>query len=106
MTDEQATASTQLRALARPFRFRVVQDPEGFPIIPGRLGQVESHDGHELAVFTARARLHAKLWAIPSGHQWIRSSTGASGSGHFGLRAGRTPTLSCSPWRPRARLTS
>jgi hypothetical protein len=64
-TAEQAAAFGQLRALAAPFRFRVVADLEGFPVIPGRLGHVEYYDGRELAVFTTRARLHAKLWAIP-----------------------------------------
>jgi hypothetical protein len=65
MTDEQATAFQQLRRLARPFRFRVIADAEGFPITPGRLGQIEYHDGRDLAAFTDRPRLHAKLWAIP-----------------------------------------
>lgn len=27
--------------MAKPFRFRVIPDPEGFPIIPGRNGQIE-----------------------------------------------------------------
>ncbi len=64
-TDEQAHAFASLRALARPFRFRVVPDPEGFPMMPGRLGQVEYHDGRELAVYTDRPRLVGKLWPIP-----------------------------------------
>jgi len=58
-------AFSQLRALAAPFRFRVLADPEGFPIIPGRLGQIEYHDGHELAVYTDRPRLLPKLRTIP-----------------------------------------
>jgi hypothetical protein len=40
-------------------------DREGWPIIPGRLGQIEYHDGVELAVYTDRPRLFSKLWAIP-----------------------------------------
>jgi hypothetical protein len=65
MTPEQAAAFTQLRALAAPRRLRVQADPEGWPICPGRLGQIEYRDGVDLAVFTDRPRLHAKLWAIP-----------------------------------------
>ncbi len=65
MTEEQAVAFASLRALARACRFRVLADAEGFPIIPGRLGQIEWHDGIDLAVYTDRPRLFAKLWAIP-----------------------------------------
>jgi hypothetical protein len=65
MTTEQAEAFAQLRALAAPARLRVRRDAEGWPVIPGRLGQIEYHDGWDLAVFTDRPRLHAKLWAIP-----------------------------------------
>jgi hypothetical protein len=64
-TAEQDTAFAALRALARPQRFRVVADAEGFPSIAGRLGQVEWHDGRDLAVYTNRPRLFPKLWAIP-----------------------------------------
>jgi hypothetical protein len=65
MTPEQAAAFAHLRALAAPRRLRVAADGEGWPILPGRLGQIEYHDGVDLAVFTDRPRLHAKLWAIP-----------------------------------------
>jgi hypothetical protein len=65
MTPEQAAAFAQLRALAAPRRLRVAADVEGYPVLPGRLGQIEWHDGVELAVFTERPRLHARLWAIP-----------------------------------------
>lgn len=41
-------------------------DPEGFPVIPSRYGQIEWYDGHELAVYCARPRLFEKLWAVPS----------------------------------------
>src|SRR2546425_6489834 len=34
---EQQRAAEQLRALAKPYRFRVQADAEGFPIIPERL---------------------------------------------------------------------
>src|SRR2546426_314678 len=62
---EQQLAAQQLHALAKPYRFRVQADAEGFPIIPGRYGQIESFDGRDLAVYTDHPRLFAKLWAIP-----------------------------------------
>jgi hypothetical protein len=65
MTTEQAEAFAWLRTLAAASRLRVRPDDEGWPVIPGRLGQIEYHDGRDLAVFTDRPRLHAKLWAIP-----------------------------------------
>ena len=65
MTTEQAEAFAQLRTLAAAFRLRVRPAAEGWPVIPGRLGQIDNHDGRDLAVFTDRPRLHAKLWAIP-----------------------------------------
>ena len=65
MTTEQADAFAQLRRLATPARLRVRPDAEGWPVIPGRLGQIEYYDGRDLAAFTDRPRLHAKLWAIP-----------------------------------------
>ena len=61
---EQTAAFQSLRSLAGPLRLRVTRDREGWPIIPGRLGQIEYHDGVELAVYTDRPRLFAKLWAI------------------------------------------
>lgn len=62
---EQQRATEQLRALAKPYRFRVQADIEGYPIIPGRYGQIEWIDGEELAVYSNRPRLFRKLWAIP-----------------------------------------
>jgi hypothetical protein len=62
---EQTAAFQSLRSLAAPLRFRVTRDRKGWPIIPGRLGQIEYHDGVELAVYTDRPRLFSKLWAIP-----------------------------------------
>ena len=73
----QQRAFEQLRALAKPHRFRVQVDAEGFPFIPGRYGQIEWHcDGVNcwscalpgqvaLAVYSDRPRLFEKLWAIP-----------------------------------------
>ena len=62
---EQHHARQQLQPLAKPYRFRVRADAEGFPIIPGRYGHIEWFDGRELAVYSDRPRLFAKLWAIP-----------------------------------------
>ena len=39
-------------------------DVEGFPIIPGRYGQIEWFDDRNLAVYTNRPRLFEKLRAI------------------------------------------
>jgi hypothetical protein len=61
----QQRAIEQFRAVAEPYRLRVRTDIEGFPIIPGRYGQIEWFDGAELAVYTHRPRLFARLWAIP-----------------------------------------
>ncbi len=71
------TPAQQLRALAEPHRFRVQADAEGFPVIPGRYGQIEWYcDGVNcsscalpgqlaLAVYTDRPRLFSKIWAVP-----------------------------------------
>jgi len=61
----QQRAAEQLRELAKPYRFRVQLDIEGFPVISGRYGQIEWFDGEDLAVYTNRPRLFARLWAIP-----------------------------------------
>jgi hypothetical protein len=61
----QQRAVLQLKALAAPYRFRVQADTEGFPVIPGRYGQIEWFDGRDLAVYTNRPRLFSKLWAVP-----------------------------------------
>lgn len=70
-------AVEQLRTLAKPHRFRVRLDVEGFPVIPGRYGRIEWHcDGIDcwscplprqvaLAVYCNHPRLFAKLWATP-----------------------------------------
>lgn len=62
---ERRRAVEALRALAKPHRFRVQLDVEGFPVISGRYGQIEWFDGESLAVYTTRPRLFEKLWAIP-----------------------------------------
>jgi hypothetical protein len=79
---EQAQALARFRELAKPHRLIVRTDAEGFPVIPGRYGQIEWYcDGENcaarfggfcalpgqlaLAVYTERPRLFEKLWAIP-----------------------------------------
>ena len=66
-TAEQADAFAQLRAVASMDRLRVQPDGEGFPMIPGKYGQIEWHDpeGRELAVYCDHPRFFEKLWAIP-----------------------------------------
>jgi len=77
MTVETRAAFEQLRGIARPLRLRVIADSDGFPIIPGRYGQIERFcDGLNcwscplpgqvaLAVYTDHRRLFEKLWAVP-----------------------------------------
>jgi hypothetical protein len=75
MTKAQRTAFAELRALARPARFRVLADAEGFPVMPGRYGQVEFHDGGRLAGYTDRPRVFRRLWAIPGVRRWQTGTT-------------------------------
>jgi hypothetical protein len=59
-----------LTTLSHPFRYRVLRDPEGRPMIPGKLGRLETHDGATLAVYTDRPRLFTRLWAVPGVRRW------------------------------------
>jgi hypothetical protein len=54
-------AFTQLGNLARPLRFRVTADAEGYPMIPARYGRIEWFNGRNLAVYSTRTRLFAKI---------------------------------------------
>jgi hypothetical protein len=65
MPRRQQTAFDQLRRLARPARYRVSMDSEGYPEIPGRYGRIEWFDGRDLAVYSDRPRVFHKLWAVP-----------------------------------------
>jgi hypothetical protein len=67
LTAEQRKALEQLRPMAEPFGLRVVTDAEGFPMIPGKLGQIEWCDpaGRQLAVYSNRPRAFQRIWAIP-----------------------------------------
>jgi hypothetical protein len=76
-TRDDSSKTTQLKALAAPYRFRVTVDAEGLPMIPGRYGRIEWHcDGVNcsscalprrlaLAIHTDHPRVFQKLWAIP-----------------------------------------
>ena len=66
-TAEQRAEMTSFRermAAVAP-RVRVTRDAEGWPMVPGRLGQIEwGGDRARLFVFTDRPRLIARLAAI------------------------------------------
>jgi hypothetical protein len=81
VSPELAAAFRTLRALAFPLRLRVTTDPQGFPMVAGRLGQIEWHcDGQDchgcprsgllLAVYTARRRMMPKLQQVPGVIAW------------------------------------
>lgn len=77
-TAEQMGYDAKLRALlhvAGMASVRVGLDAEGWPIVPGRLGQVEwighcSAHAERLYVFTARKGIIARLLKIPRVHRW------------------------------------
>jgi hypothetical protein len=66
MTAERSLAFTTFRAAVAPLCLRVKADAEGFPIAPGRYGQLEwrGEDGF-CAVWTDRPRLFSRIWAVP-----------------------------------------
>ena len=64
-TTEQRSAMQQFRRVVDETAYRVVTDTEGWPLIPGRLGRVEFHDGSTLAVFTDRKRMIDRLAGMP-----------------------------------------
>ena len=64
-TAEHRAAYDWFRSVAAPFRLRVVADAEGFPIAPGRYGQVEWHAEGVVAVYSQTVRMLAKLRAVP-----------------------------------------
>jgi hypothetical protein len=61
-TNDQQTATEALRTPAGPYR--VTLDPEGWPRIEGRYGQIEHHDGALLAVDSQAVRKLAPLVAL------------------------------------------
>jgi len=66
VTAEQRLAFTTFRAAVAPLRLRVKTDAEGFPISPGRYGQLEWHgEAGACAVWTDRPRLASRILAVP-----------------------------------------
>jgi hypothetical protein len=64
-TTEQRAAYDWFRSVVAPLRLRVVADAEGFPIAPGRYGQVEWHAEGVVAIYSQTVRMLAKLLAVP-----------------------------------------
>src|SRR5258706_4928010 len=64
-TTEQRAAYDWFRSVVASRRLRVVADAEGFPIAPGRYGQVEWHAEGVVAIFSQTVRMLAKLLAVP-----------------------------------------
>ena len=64
------TPTQRMIDLAQSHRYRVVRDPDGWPMIPGRLGRLEWHDGETLAVYSDRPRVFARLWGLPGVRRW------------------------------------
>lgn len=62
-TQEKLEAAHQLQSIASGLR--VEFDAEGWPVIRGQRGQIEYHDGKDLAVYTDRPKMFKKVWAIP-----------------------------------------
>jgi len=80
-TNDQQTATEALRTQAGPYR--VTLDPEGWPRIEGRYGQIEHHDGALLAVDS----------------QAVRKLARSSRSGLVATRSGMRSTASSSTLR-------
>jgi hypothetical protein len=87
-------------------RYRLTADADGFPMIPGRYGQVEylgdEHDTGErrLRVYTSRPRLIARLRALPGLHTQQVGDADA----RFWFRAGAPETLTVVCCVIRARI--
>ena len=58
-TQEQLEAAHQLQSIASGLR--VEFDAEGWPVIRGQRGQIEYHDGKDLAVYTDRPKMFRQL---------------------------------------------
>ena len=64
-TSEQQGALVIFWGLVSPLRLRVTTDLEGWPIIQGRVGQLEWHEPTTVAVYSRSMRMLAKLAQIP-----------------------------------------
>jgi hypothetical protein len=104
----RAILQAEIRATGR--RYRLTADADGFPMIPGRNGQVEylgdEHDtgARRLRVYTPRPRLIARLRALPGLHAQQVGDTEA----RFWFPAGAPETLTavCDVIRARIRRPS
>ena len=65
MTGEQRSAFETFQSVVAPLRLRVKADAEGFPIAPGRYGDLEWYDAGQVAIHSQTMRMLAKLTAIP-----------------------------------------
>jgi hypothetical protein len=90
------TPRQALQSLAGPFRYRVTLEAEGWPIIPGKLGRLEWHDGGALGVYTDRPRVFTRLWAIPGVRRWQVGDREVPGAGAGGGPRGGGRALSGS----------
>ena len=94
MTDDQGAAFARFRSLLGSLRLRVLADPEGWPIVPGRHGQLEWHDEHTVAVYSAKIRMLARLAQLPGlrrhqiGDHEVRLLLDASGMHDSGALGG------------------
>jgi hypothetical protein len=78
MTGEQRSAFETFQSAVAPLRLRVKADAEGFPIAPGRYGQLEWHDARQVAIHSQTMRMLAKLLKIAesAGTRWATTSFG------------------------------
>jgi len=67
MTNDTQQELDQLRALAVPYRFRVILNQDEEAIMPGKYGQIEwvSFDAKTLVAFTWKRRMLSKLLSLP-----------------------------------------
>jgi len=71
MTNNTQQELEELRDVAKPFRYRVMLNPDGEAILPGRHGQVEwySLNGETLVAHTEKIQTLKKLkalsWVVP-----------------------------------------
>jgi hypothetical protein len=65
MNGEQRAAFKTFRSIVAPLRLRVRANAEGFPISPGRYGQLEWHDAGQVAIYSQTMRMLAKLLKTP-----------------------------------------
>ncbi len=65
MTIDQRAALATFRTFADPLRLRVTTDPEGWPVAPGRYGQLEWHAEDTVAIYSTSLRVLDRLLAVP-----------------------------------------